>query len=297
MNVLLINPPFVLSEDSPYSKTGAVLPPLGLLYIAAYLRDKHPEFNINVLDAASYKYNLVDDGFKERLSGFLPDVVGITVYTTTFSAVLKTVEIVKELFPNCVVVVGGAHVSIKPEECLDYNGIDVAVIGEGEITFNELVECLSCNGDLDNVNNIVYKRDNNKIKTNIDGATGNLDVIPIPARDMIDMKLYRPAKGVYKRLPSANMITARGCPFSCNFCSKNIFGNKARYQSPENIIKEIEALQRDYGIREIAFNDDSFTLSSKRVELLCDLIVQKKLDLTWNCGTRVNLVNPELLKK
>lgn len=297
MNVLLINPPFLLSEDSPYSKTGAVLPPLGLLYIASYLRDKHPEFIINVLDAVSYRYSLANDDFKDRLKDYAPDVVGVTIYTTTFSAVLKTVKIVKESYPGSVVVVGGPHVSINPEECLDYSDIDIALVGEGEITFNELVECLSNNSDLNYVNNIVYKKDNKKIRTTVDRKVVNLDETPMPARDMIDMNLYHPAKGVYKRLPSTNMITSRGCPFSCNFCSKNVFGSKTRAQSPENIMKEIEVLQRDYGIREIVFNDDSFTLNGKRVESLCDLIIEKKLDITWNCSTRVNLVNPELLKK
>jgi radical SAM superfamily enzyme YgiQ (UPF0313 family) len=294
LEILLVNPPFILSEDSPYSKTGAVLPPLGLLYIASYLRHRHPEFNIHILDAPAFRLTLKD--FEEKIRDYSPDVIGITVYTTTFSIVLETVKAIKKTFPESLVVCGGPHSSIMPDECLASPYIDVAVIGEGEEVFEELLECLRNKDNINKVSNIVYKSNGRIVKTGYAPKRINLDFIPIPARDLIDMNIYRPAKGTYKRLPATNMITSRGCPYNCNFCSKLIFGSKYRVQSPEKTVDEIESLIRDYGILEVIFSDDVFTVNKRRMEAFCDLLIQKQLDFTWSCSTRVNLVNPELLK-
>jgi radical SAM superfamily enzyme YgiQ (UPF0313 family) len=295
LEVLLVNPPFILSEDSPYSKTGAVLPPLGLLYIASYLRYKHPEFNIHILDAPAYRLNLNE--FTKKIKQFSPDVIGITVYTTTFSIVLGTVKAIKKTFPRSIVVCGGPHSSILPEECLASPYIDVVVLGEGEEVFVELLECLKSKADISKVSNIFYKSNERVVKTNYIPKRINLDSIPIPARDLIDMSMYHPAKGTYKRLPATNMITSRGCPYNCNFCSKLIFGSRYRVQSPEKTMEEIETLVKNYEIREVIFSDDVFTINNKRMEVFCDLLIEKQLDFTWGCSTRVNLVNPKMLNK
>lgn len=295
MDVLLINPPYLLSKDNVYSKTGAILPPLGLLYIAAYLRKKYSKINIQILDSPAYKLSL--NGFRRRLKVFHPDIVGITVYTTTFSIVLKTAKVVKKAFPNCIIVVGGPHASILPEECLNSPHIDIAVVGEGEEVFAELSECINKKGDMDKVSNIVYKRNGKIVRTQANCKMINLGAIPMPARDLIDMRLYRPAHGTYRRLPATNMITSRGCPFRCSFCSRGIFGSHYRARFPHNIMEEIEILVKDYGIREVLFNDDVFTIDKRKTEVLCDLLAEKKLDFTWSCSTRVNLVDPPLLDK
>ncbi|MFH1478216.1 MAG: radical SAM protein [Candidatus Omnitrophota bacterium] len=295
MNILLVNPPFILSENSPYSKTGAILPPLGLLYIASYLKYSNPEMEINVLDSPAYKIGL--EGFKKKLSYFNPDIVGISIYTTTFSMSLKTAESVKEMFPKAIVVAGGPHASILPEECLSSSWIDVVVIGEGERSFTELAQCVSRKDDLDKVVNIVYKKDGRIIHTRLDSANVDMDALPLPARDLVDMRLYHPAQGTYRWLPATNMITSRGCPFRCSFCSKIIFGSFYRTQSCKKTVKEIESLIRDYGIREIIFNDDVFTMDRKMTVSLCDMLVERDLDLTWSCSTRVNLVDKDILGK
>ncbi|MFH0731777.1 MAG: radical SAM protein [Candidatus Omnitrophota bacterium] len=296
INVLLIYPPFFQSKDNPRSKAGPTLPPLGLLYLAAYARKEYPEIDIKVLDSPALRIGL--ENLESSLSAFCPSVVGITVNTITFSAALKTAEIIKKLFPACIIIVGGPHASILPEEFLASPHIDMVVIGEGEETFAELLECLLyARRDISSIPNIVYKKNGRIVHAQLKHRPIDLDNIPLPARDLVDMKVYHPTEGNYKRLPATNMITSRGCPYKCSFCSKNIFGTEYREQPPEKTIEEIEILIKDYAIKEIVFYDDVFTLNKKRTELLCDLLMKKRLDITWSCSTRVNLVDPQLLSK
>lgn len=295
MNVLLVNPPFILSKEHPSSKTGAILPPLGLLYVAAFLRKQHPEVDVQVLDCPTYGLDIEEFGGK--IAAFRPDVVGISIYTPTFPAVLEAAKKVKEIFPACIVVGGGPHASILPEECLGSPDIDIAIVGEGEESFNSLVECLMAGAALTAIPNVVYKEDGHILRTVTQPTVLDIEGLPFPARDLVEMPLYRPAHGVFKRLPATNMITSRGCPFHCSFCSKNIFGSRYRAQSASKTLQEIETLIMDYGIKEILFNDDVFTCNRKRTEALCDLLIDRGLNLTWSCSTRVNLVNPDLLGK
>ncbi len=248
-----------------------------------------------MLDAPAHRLDLA--GFAEKLKAYRPDIVGLTAYTTTFAHAMAAAEKVKEAFPQALLVVGGPHPSVRPEECLASPAIDAAVRGEGEETFRRIVECASAGGDLSGVPNLLYKRNGEVIATATEPQFLDPEALPFPARDLVDMRLYRPAHGAFRRLPATNMITARGCPFHCNFCSKSISGSRYRGQSPEKTVREIEALVRDYGIREVSFSDDVFTLDRRRTEAFCDLLAERRLDLTWGCSTRVNLVSPELLAK
>ncbi|MBU0951914.1 MAG: B12-binding domain-containing radical SAM protein [Elusimicrobia bacterium] len=295
MNILFLNPPFLLTQDSPYSKTGAILPALGILYVASYLRKYHPEHKIQVFDGPAYKLTI--ESFKDKLNEYNPDVVGITIYTTTFPVVMETIKIAREKFPKALIVAGGPHASIFPEECINLANADIVVLGEGEKTFTSLIEHIEAKKDISGVLNIVYRKNGQVNHTERKMEIIDLNAIPFPARDLLEIHRYRPAKGTYKRLPALNMITSRGCPYQCCYCSKNVFGSKYRAQSPSRTIEEIELLIKNYGIKEIYFNDDVFTQNMKKTEELCDLLIERKIDLTWGCSTRFNLVTPKLLEK
>jgi radical SAM superfamily enzyme YgiQ (UPF0313 family) len=249
--------------------------------------------DVQVLDAPAHGLDL--DGFAEKLSAYRPDIVGLTTYTTTFTHAMAAAGKVKEAFPRSLVVTGGPHPSVRPEECLASPAVDVAVRGEGEETFRRLVECVAAGGDLNGVPNLVYKRNGEAVATAVEPQFHDPEALPFPARDLVDMRLYRPAHGAFRRLPATNMITSRGCPFQCSFCSKSISGSHYRAQSPGKTVQEIEALVRDYGIREVSFSDDVFTFDRRRTEALCGLLAERRLDITWSCSTRANLVSPELL--
>lgn len=295
MKVLLVYPPFTRSKDCPSSKTGAVLPPLGLLYLASYARREHPWCEIEILDSTVEGLDMRQ--FEASIQQNSPDVVGITIYTTTFLSSMEAVRIIKKNHPECVIIAGGAHASVMPEECLASGHVDIVVKGEGEEVFSRLLKCLKEDQAISGIPNIAFKKGNEVIHTDIAMRNVDLESIPFPARDLVPMKLYRPAKGGYRRLPATSIVTSRGCPFSCSFCSKGIFGSAYRAASAKRVMQEIELLIKDYGIREVLFNDDVFTMDRKRTEALCDLLIERKWDLDWFCSTRVNLVDKELLLK
>lgn len=295
MEVLLLTPPLASSEQNPYSRTGAVLPPLGLLTLAAYLRRERPDCRVNVLDGASLALGPAE--LRSRLSAYRPDLVGMTVYTSMYSQCVRTARLVREVFPACLLVAGGPHPSIRPGDVLEDAAFDVAVAGEGEEALVQLVDALSRGGCLDDVTGLIQCKAGMLVPSEKPRSRLEPDELPMPARDLVDMSLYRPAYGVFRRLPAANMITTRGCAFRCSFCSKCIFGSEVRYLSPERVLDEISTLVQTYGVREICFNDDSFTMNRARAEAICDRIRASGLDLTWTCNTRVNLVRPDLLAR
>lgn len=292
MKVLLVNPPHALSAHNPLASSGLSLPPLGLLYIAAFLRKEMPSAVIKVIDWPGRGLSAAD--FEKELAAFKPDLAGITVYTGAFTSAMKVSSVIKKICPGCFTAAGGHHATARPGQCLEKGSFDAVVSGEGERVFFELAARLEKGAPLA-VPGLTLKK--------ISAPAGekypplDLDSLPMPARDLLDLKLYRPAVFGYKRAPVTSMVTSRGCPFSCKFCSKSVFGSAYRAQSPEKTLEEILHLAENYGIREISFQDDTFTFDRKRVMDLCALLLSRGPDLTWSCMTRVDLVDEELLKK
>ncbi|MDD5209727.1 MAG: radical SAM protein [Elusimicrobiales bacterium] len=291
MKVLLVNPPHALSAHNPLASSGLSLPPLGLLYIAAFLKKEMPEAEIKVIDWPGRGLSAAT--FEAELSAFKPDLAGITVYTGAFTSAMTVSRTIKKICPACFTVAGGHHATARPLQCLEKGGFDAAASGEGERVFAELALQLE-KGLAPCVPGLILKTNGQAIEKY---PPLDLDSLPLPARELVDLKLYRPAVFGYKRLPVTSMVTSRGCPFSCKFCSKSVFGSTYRAQSPAKTLEEIIHLMKNYGIREISFQDDTFTFDRKRVMDLCGLIKSRGLDLTWSCMTRVDLVDAELLGK
>ena len=293
MKILLVNPPWKLSIKSVYSKTGAIYPPLGLAYIAAYLK-KSLNIDVDILDARGL--GLSFDDYHEEIKNGRYSLVGIISYTPTSEDAFTAARIAKKVDSQTTVVLGGPHATIITESVLANPYVDIVVKGEGEETFKEIVNALVNKTPLHDIAGISFK-ENGIIHNNPHrDVIADINQIPFPAREKLPMGIYRPASGAYKRLPVTSIITSRGCPFSCNFCSKAVFGNSVRVASPESVIEEVESLIADYRIKELYFCDDIFTLKRKRTVEICELMISHNLDLTWSCSTRVNLVDPELLK-
>ncbi|MEA2036026.1 MAG: radical SAM protein [Nanoarchaeota archaeon] len=287
MDVLLINPIWTYEKRHAYSGVGNVLPPLGLAYIAAVIENKC--HNVKIFDGQVSS----DKEFENIITSFKPKIVGISSMTSFAVAAYKTADKVRRMLPDSLIVMGGPHPTILVEEALK-KGVDVVVRGEGEYIFADLVENYPA---YDEVKGISFIK-NGKITHNPDrGFIKNLDELPFPARHLIKMDRYKPTPGNYKRSPVTSMISSRGCPYKCTFCSKAIFGGVVRMRSAENIIKEIEHLIEKYNIKEVLFHDDTLTLNSERMIQICDLIIKKNLDITWNCFARVNNVTKPLLEK
>jgi len=295
MKILLINPP---SENELFGNNPSIIeeergynPPLGILYIAAYL-EKYTNFHVDVLDTQAEEIRYEDLGpiIKEKS----PDVVGITAMTFTLIDVIKVVQLVKEINKKIKVVLGGPHVHIFPNETITIPGVDFLVLGEGELTFKELMEHLDDIERLKTLPGIVFKDNGNVINTGMRPLNDTLDSLPFPARHLTPIHKY--SSLMAKRSPITTMFTSRGCPYRCTFCDRPHLGKNFRARSAINVVDEMEACVK-LGIREFLIYDDTFTIDKKRVLRVCDEIMKRKLDIGWDIRARVNTIDKELLKK
>lgn len=290
MRICLINPPNTVPKK--WKDAASCYQPMGLAYIAAeLLKDRH---EIYILDALlegwnnSYEIddNIVHVGLRRedissKISNFAPDVVGITVpFSTQIKSALEVATTVKEVNEGIYTVLGGPSPTVQYSEVVSHPDVDFVVIGEGEITVRELINKLK-KKDLNNlsyVKGLAY-RDNGKPKlTERRPFIQNLDTISFPARHLLPMNKYFQ----HRSDRWTTMITSRGCPYNCIFCSIHLsMGKKWRYRSPENVVDEIEQLIEDYRINTIYFEDDNLTLNKKRIQQICELIIERKLDFKW----------------
>jgi radical SAM superfamily enzyme YgiQ (UPF0313 family) len=196
---------------------------------------------------------------------------------------------------------GGAHVTSFWRTVLqDCPGVDILVPGEGEITLGELLEALCTGTALAQVQGIVYRDENgNSVATQPRPLARDLDALPHPMRKMYQNDLYVPLPNQSRRKPATTVITSRGCPYGkCAFCYQGgEYASAYRRRSPENVIDEIRALKKDYGIREIIFWDDNFGINSKWIDRFCDLLDQELMEITWTIQARVNTVTEAMLKR
>ncbi len=295
MKILLINPP---SENELIGNNPSIIeeergynPPLGILYIAGYL-EKYTSFNVDVLDTQAEEISY--DSLKDVICAKLPDVVGITAMTFTLIDVIKVVNIVKSIRSNIKVVLGGPHVHIYPEETINLPGVDFLVLGEGEVTFKELVENIHDATRLKNIPGLVFKEGDKIINTGVRPLHEDLDRLPFPARHMTPVHKY--SSLMARRSPITTMFTSRGCPYRCTFCDRPHLGKNFRARSALNVVDEMEECV-NLGIHEFLIYDDTFTIDRQRVIEVCDEIIRRKLNIGWDIRARVNNIDKDLLKK
>jgi len=279
---------------------GSSMPPLGILYISAVLEKNGIEVKIVPADILNLSWPQI----KQEVQSFKPDLIGVTSTTENRFQSFKLIRYVKKVYPSALTVLGGPHASMAPEDCLAHiPELDIVVKGEGEMTVLELCQVLEKGKDLaalDKIRGIYFKLNGQINSTPPQPPLQDLDNLPFPAFHLIPFEKYNfrfevPGKGM---LPAANIMTSRGCPFNCNFCATPInWGRTVRMRSPQNVIEEIEFLIKKYGARVIFFFDDTFNVNKKRVEEICDLILERKLDIFWKCDVRLDLIDKPLLTK
>jgi anaerobic magnesium-protoporphyrin IX monomethyl ester cyclase len=226
------------------------------------------------------------------MRNFQPDLIGITFLSTKMGAVQNLTKIAKQIYPEVPVVLGGAHPSVLYASSLKKTGADYVVIGEGEETFSELVRFLEKDGNQpEKIRGLAFRnKSGDIIRTPGRPLMKNLDSMPFPDRE----SLYR--KETYRPDDFSMIMTSRGCPFNCAFCS-SIWERKVRYRSVPSIIGEIIHLVDRFKTRNIYFKDDTFTLSRKRVLDFCGQLKEKNLDINWECLTRIELVDEEVIQR
>lgn len=295
MKVFILYPPISKLEryGSELGNSGGNQIPLGIFYLGSFLRSLGHE--VRVVDAEAR--DLTTGDIISSVREFGPDLMGISSTTVAFHRTVETAQAVKEAFPSLPIVLGGPHVSSNTAHAMTCPHIDYGVVGEGEETLRELIGALEEGGPLEGILGLAFREGDRVVVNQPRPLIADLDAIPLPAYDLIpDIEAYSPPPTNYKKSPVANIITGRGCPNLCTFCDKTVFGNKLRQRSAENVAAEIELLYRDYGVREIAFVDDTFTYGKKRILRLFEILKEKGIFVYWTCMSRVNTVDYELLK-
>lgn len=258
---------------------------LGQLYIISALREKGYGADFKDLQFLNFKEK------KDILQFFenSPDVIGIGCVSRILPSLLLLIKELKKEYPEKTIILGGPGPTTIAEEILKISsGVDIIVKGEGEETIVELMDCLEKNKDLKNVRGIGY-RDGNKIRTNPPRPRiENLDEIPFPARDKLDIKKY----------DWFGIITSRGCPYKCTFCHIPLIWNGgAILRSVDNVIEEIKLIYEKYDHKKICIQDDTFPVNKKRVLEFCDKLKREKIDVRWLCSGRIDLMDDQIMKK
>ncbi len=283
LRILLISPP----TDSAIKRTlGVSGPPLGLAYLASVVREEGHE--VRIADSLTEDYTF--DDLRKVIKSYYPDVVGITATTSMIPDAYTAAAITKEIDPEITVIMGGPHVTFVPDltfqECPH---VDVIVRGEGEEVLRHLLMVLQGRKDLKEVRGISYLKDGVVRHNPPMPLIDDLDSIPIPAYDLLPMDKYRVG-----RLRFGVIMTSRGCPFQCIFCSSSLlFGKTWRGHSPRRVLQEIRILYDDFKAREIEFLDDTFTLNRRRAREITDKIAEEGLDISWSASSRVNTFDAE----
>ena len=311
MKILLINPP---QTFYPGSEPPAGNLPIGLMYIATVLQEAN--YKVEILDAfitgAGIQKNseattvgLTFEQITQEIQVRKPDIVGIAgPFTAQIENAIKTSRVTKEVNPNILTVIGGPHVTLVSKEFLEENKtVDIAVVGEGEYTMLEIAQEFEGKKQLKTIDGIAYRQGGNVIVNPRRPFIENLDEVPYPAYDLVDMEQYLSPKQIgYRSFQdrAISMVTSRGCPFNCCFCAVHLhMGQGFRAHSADYVLSHIQYVVDKYKVKNVFFEDDNLTLDVKRFEAICDGIIERKIKIGWETpnGVRADCLNLDLLKK
>jgi len=258
-------------------------PPLGLANLAAVLLENN--ITVEILDC-SFLNDL--DEIKEKLSQYNPSIVGMSFMSPMKEAAYRVAEIVKDTYSDVLLVVGGPHPTVFRDECIENKNIDIVVVGEGEITFTELVKNFKKNKqeflkNREKIKGIYFKSGNKIIKNPPREPIRDLNVFPLPAYELLPREYFG---------SRFSLITSRGCPFSCAYCQptqRMIFGPGVKFDSPQRVIEKLKKILSNHQqISYIVFEDDTFTIDKKRVEEICEQIIKNGINkkVCFRCHIR-----------
>jgi radical SAM superfamily enzyme YgiQ (UPF0313 family) len=286
MKITLVNPPYPLNAHAhpPFI-------PLGIAYLGAVA--ERAGHQVTVIDCQAER--LTYDGFRSRIAQVPSDVVGVTSTTLLYNSAKEILTIARQVHPNAVTMIGGSHVTFWDENALnECPAIDIIVRKEGEATFIELLQCIEAKKGFGDVLGITFRGQGGKIIRNLDRPfIMDLDSLPSPAYHLLPIDAFhRMGKTIFP------LVTSRGCVQWCDFCSTvRMFGRGYRVRSPKNVVDEMEMLYNKYGETQFTFYDDAFTINRQHTLELCADIRARKLKVEWDCETRVDAVDKELLEK
>lgn len=294
MKILLSIPP-ARFRINRFLTSGINSPHLGLAYLAALLIKEG--FEVQIIDAQQHRLNFIR--FNEIVARINPDLIGITAFTQCVEEAGLAAKELKKLNPKIPIVIGGCHPTALPEQTLaEFPDFDVAVFGEGEDTCLELAKTIENGGTFKEIKGLAYRSDE-KIRINPSRALiPNLDKLPFPGFELFPLAKYPNSFQIFKNKFEVPLKTARGCPYSCNFCFR-VMGSQVRFRSIDMVIEEIKYRLRTLPAKKFIIMDENFTISRKRTLEFCDRIQKNGIQsqVSFVCGTRVDLVDLELLQE
>lgn len=300
MRVVLINPPTSFEQiygDWDLSALDTYTPPLGILHIASYIRKY--QHAVRVFDFQLPHQN-VEDALQQILS-WQPDAIGLTAMTSNCLNVSWIAREIKKNDPSIPVIMGGAHISAIPFETMKrFQAVDYGVLGEGEVTFLELLGNISEKLSAEGVKGVIWRTGDGQIIMNdFRAPIENLDDLPFPAWDLLDHfpQGYPSSLLEAKRLPGTAIMTSRGCPFSCTFCDHRVFGSRVRHFSAEYTLNMMKHLKNEYGIRDLMIIDDNFLLDEDKLFEICNRMKAEKMDFSWYCMGHARSMTDDKLAK
>jgi anaerobic magnesium-protoporphyrin IX monomethyl ester cyclase len=273
-DVAFIYPPWAVVDGRATLQNS--LPPLGILSMASYLESLG--YSVVVYDVHGEGLN--DDDVRERLRRDRPRFVGISVLTSMAIPAHKIAKICKEELADCVVVAGGTHAEAVPERMLKNSSIDVIVRGDGEEPMRQIVEEVA----FSEIKGLSFRKGQSIQHNEAGEILMDLDKYPFPAYHLVDFKNYFPGTATYRHLPAINMLSTRGCPGACVFCNSAF--TTLRTRDPIKVAEQIRHLRENYGIRQVQFYDDTFTVMKKFVLEFCKKMVEMDLDISWSAYIR-----------
>lgn len=309
MNILLIDPPFYRFFNY-YNRYF----PLGLSYLSSTLKKaghqvtiydadcnknskgmdytRLPEKYLIYLKELKNPENPIIKEISEAFFKYQPDIVGITVMTPKAASAFTIASLAKKYNKDCSVVFGGPHATLKAEEILkNTRDVDFVVSGEGEVVLLELINALQMKGNnFSTIQGLSYRQGDKTVHNTIRSFIDDLDCLPFPDRETLL------GSDTYTSEDMGLLMGSRGCPYSCSYCATQIWTRKVRYRSLTNILEEIKYVHHRYGTRQFTFKDDSFTVNRKRVTEFCNTLIDAGMKVNWDCNTRVDLVDSELLR-
>lgn len=279
---------------SDMARIANIMPPIGLCSLAAWVeKHGHQAF---IYDC--YAFPGQDERILESVRRDPPDFVGITTTTSSFKDGVRIATLIRGINPGIKVIFGGVHVTAFREVLLrDYPIIDYAVVGEGELPLLALMD--GQYASLNEVPALLY-RDGGAIVFSGGGKhcqLEDLDELPFPAYHKLEgfPKAYKLPIFNYPLTPNVSVVSSRGCPYSCSYCDRSVFGRGFRGNSAGYMFRLVEHLNKNYGVRHINYYDDLFTLQRKRVVEFCNLLIESRIGITFNCAARSEHVDLEML--
>ncbi|MCX9014276.1 MAG: radical SAM protein [Candidatus Methanoperedens sp.] len=293
MKIILIYPKWTQEYGTfgSFAKKASVWPPLNLAFLAAIAENLGHD--VKIIDGEAEDISL--EKMVELTVAFNPDIIGITATTPFYHIAVELANELKKQVNEVPLIIGGPHITVLKENaffpCFDY-----AFIGEADESWSLFLKLYEEGKGISAVKGLLFRDGENIVFTGDADPVYDLDYMPPPARHLLQMDKYTigTMEGTKK---FTTIMSVRGCPFKCIFCSTKVFGSRFRKRSPRLVVNEMKSIVEKYGIRHFMFLDDTLTLEKNHILAICDLIVEEKLDITFEGSTRANLVDEEIISK